>query len=182
MHKQVPSPAKTERRKRDMSGRPYSQKENDLLLKEMAHSLEKEDFDTFVSLWPGLFKGETRSAYALYRQMRRLSKRHGVILQVKNVPFFHNYKKERQILVQSIPDKVISPFNQKPSSKRNRFRLQVENIIHKEVFKCTKRISHLVEELVKKVLEENQDLSKELRELRPYKNIVEIQYRKETGR
>jgi ABC-type uncharacterized transport system involved in gliding motility auxiliary subunit len=58
-------------------------------LKALATSnyvIKKSDFKMLVELWPGFFNGETRSEYNLYRQMKTLAEKKGLIFKIESRP------------------------------------------------------------------------------------------------
>ena len=152
----------------------YSEEENKVLLQELTQPLERKDFESYSEMWPALFQGRRRSPYALWRQMRRLAKRNGITTHFKSIPHIMvgsvSLEKDKS---QAVPKKV------KPMSKKRRFQLKLETIVTREVRKCARRVARAVEFLVTELLEENQELSQEVRNLVPFKNLVEREFRKQ---
>lgn len=155
----------------------YTTAENDLLLEDMRTkgSLDGADFKMYEELWEGLFKVK-RSAHGLYKQTKRLQKNYNLSMVFTSIP--HTPKKS-PIQINTVTNhKVFLPCP-KQTSKRNKFRLQLDYLIRVETDKCIKRIVSVVEALTKEVLLENQELLEELKTLRPYKNTVENHFKKD---
>ena len=153
----------------------YTEAENNLLLEEAKKgSLCGKDFEMYEELWEGLFKVK-RSAHGIYKQIKRLQKKYQLSITFTSVP-----QRKKPVVSISVPvsSKVLLPCP-KQTSKRNKFRLQLDYLIRVETDKCIKRIVSVVEALTKEVLLENQELLEELKTLRPYKNTVENHFRKD---
>lgn len=138
----------------------YSKSEDDLMLSEIKRNnrLSKETFKCWSDLWPGFFNGLERQPYALFIHCVRLAKRESVYIVLESQPPRPNRRKRE------------------PKGKKIRFSDQVNIIIQNEAQKAINRATGKIVDLVRVMAEENTDLKNQLRELRPYKNIVDTKY------
>lgn len=149
-----------------MGNEPYSISENDLLMTEMRKSIEsegltKDDFKMLSELWPGFFKGQTRSEYALYRQMKRLQVRHSIKVKIISPPEISHAPKVRQ----------------ERRKKKSVLQQKIDFVVCREIENCIRKITKSLTSMMKELEEENTFLKSEVKILRPYKDIVETQYK-----
>jgi hypothetical protein len=138
----------------------YSKEENQMLIDEgikLKH-LKKEDFETYESLWGGMF-GVERKASSLANHAMRLFKAKGIKAVVSfPFPWRKNYKKPRISL---------TPANSK--SRRNKRTLQVEGVVKQELENACAKLSTKILLLMKELMQENKELKEEIEELKKYK-------------
>jgi tRNA isopentenyl-2-thiomethyl-A-37 hydroxylase MiaE len=148
-----------------MANEFYSEEENKLLLDELRlhdGKIIAENFQSYEDLWPGLFNNRIRKAYSLYMQTIKLATKNNLNLQVITAP--------RRIRKSRHHEK-----KQKPTKLKD----QIAYIIQNEVQAASKRIASSVANLIADVIQENTTFKEELHHLRPYKELVEKNYKKE---
>lgn len=145
----------------------YSKEENDLLLKDLDnnwHKIKAESFVTMEKLWPSFFPGVKRNAYALYVQTIRLAKKHNI-----------------EITKVSIPKRDRSNWK-KPEKKPRQNSIKTEDkiyvIINEEIRTAMIKASKRIVRFLNGVVDENNELRKEVSELRAYKNELEHSWKR----
>jgi hypothetical protein len=149
---------------------PYSPKENQLLLEDLAgqkNHLNAENIIGLVELWPGFFDGQKRKAYELYRHTILLAQKNGIQIVVDSIPKRDRSKEKKKL--------------KEPSIRHTKGRTyeQIRYIISSEINSAIKRATTKIMQLMETTVQENNDLREEVKVLLPYRNIVEIKYRDE---
>jgi hypothetical protein len=148
----------------------YSQKEIDFLKSNLEQSifLKREDFEAMEELWPGLFEGITRNAYALFLKTQDLAKSQNIKMVIVSMP-----KRTRK------PKPHKKQYNITPSKNLHS---QIALIVHNEIKASSRNIAQSIKKLIEEICIENKVLKEEVKELSPYKNIVEQNYKREMCR
>ena len=150
-----------------MSGKIYSDKENDLLLddlKKANNCVLRQNFIDMADLWEGLFKGTKRTAFALCIQTIRLAKENHISFHVHTMP-----KRNRNNHIE----------RKYRRSHKNVLHEQVRSIVQNELKNAQKRIAASIMRLFDDLTQENIDCREEIKMLKPFKELVETSYRKE---
>jgi hypothetical protein len=150
-----------------MPGYPYSEKERGFILDQLRtdqYRINRETFKMWADLWPGFFNGRVRTEYALFLECRRLAKNCSLSL-----------------IVESVPVRIRKRAATIPKVKKTKLSDQVYAIIQNESYTTAKRATRRIAELVRILSEENQELKEEVKNLRPYKDIVDRHYSKEVS-
>jgi hypothetical protein len=148
-----------------MANEIYSEEEKKLLLDELRTHNGKiiaDNFQSYEDLWPGLFSNRKRKAHSLYLETIKLATENHLDLQIVSIP--------RRIRKSRHHEK-----KQKPTKLKD----QIAQIIQSEVQAASKRIASSVANLIADVIQENTSFKEELHHLRPYKELVEKNYKKE---
>lgn len=150
----------------------YSSEENQLLLYELEltfGNIIASNMEIYASNWPGFFRGQERSAYALYRQTINLAKKNNIEYHVQSIPKRDRttWKKRNRRL---------------PGVKKKKHYEQVLSIIHGCVKTATEKATSQIIRLIDEIIQENTALKEETKRLLPYERIVEQKYQKELNR
>lgn len=145
-----------------MTRQIYSKEERELLVKDIQSIAEKgrgmcrEDFTLYEELWPGLFKGRTRTAYALYSEVRRLKKEYNLPIQFNSTPHL---------------DRKYIPRPRK--SRKNPIQQKIEAILSSQMRICAKKLAALFVDMQRDI----EELQAEVKDLRPFKNLVDNRFK-----
>lgn len=145
----------------------YSKEENDLLLKDLKDNefkLEAESFERMESLWLSFFHERKRKAYALYLQTIKLAKENNL-----------------KIIKVSIPKRDRTGWK-KPGKKPRKNSRQTEDkiylMINEEIKVAVARASKRIMKFANEIVDSNNELRKEVSELRAYKNELEHSWKR----
>ena len=150
----------------------YTEQENNLLLTELSNAGNTVNADAFKLMsefWPSFFNGTQRGEYALYLQTLSLAKKAGLNPVINSIP-----KRDRSKW--KVPKKTPARYT------KGKTHAQIMSICHQEIQIAIKRTTVKIMRLMEELTQENTELKNELRNLRPYKGIVETSYQKELNR
>lgn len=144
----------------------YSEREESILLADLKNQnniIKIENIESLVALWPGLC-GQARNARSLFERTKALAKLNGIEFHVAGAP-----KRERGKYIPTSSMRTV----------KSRTREQILGIIQGEIRIGLQRATIKILRLMETIAQENIDLKEEIKNLRPYKNVVETSYRKE---
>ena len=150
----------------------YTEQENNLLLTELSNAGNTVNADAFKLMsefWPSFFNGTQRGEYALYLQTLSLAKKAGLNPVINSIP-----KRDRSNW--KAPKKIPARYT------KGKTHAQIMSICHQEIQIAIKKTTAKIMRLMEDLNQENTELKNELRDLRPYKKVVENAYQRELGR
>ena len=149
----------------------YTKEECQLLLDELTickGHIATRSMEIMEETWPAFFKGQKRSAYALFLHTITLAKREKIEYVIDSIPKRHrNRSKEKR------PEKIPNMF------AKTRLFEQIKGIIQIEMANASKRATGRIMRLMAEVIIKNTELAEEIKRLRPYQEIVNREYSKE---
>jgi hypothetical protein len=148
-----------------MPGENYTSAQNQFLLDQLAENgnkAKREEFVTLEEFWPGFFGGQKKTAFALFAHTKRLAKKKGIAMEVISAPLRNRNRK---------------PSNRVPARfTKGRIFDQIVGIIQMEMRQAERRASAKILRLIEDLADENRNLKEELKDLYPYKALVEQKY------
>ena len=116
-----------------------------------------------VDIWEAFFKIK-RSPMGLFMQTKNLAAQNNISIIIGSAP-----KRDRKNWRQ--------PFRETTRANKSKPFEKILWVINDEIRKSTRHATRRIMKIIEEVIEENKELKEEIKTLRPYKNIVENNYR-----